>query len=526
MNDTSLPNRVVIIGAGFAGLATAALLARAGVDVTVVEQNDGVGGRSGEIEADGFRWDTGPSWYLMPDAFDHFFQLLGTTTAQQLELVDLDPGYRIFPEGQPAVDVPTGRDNAIAFFESVEPGAGQKLADYLDSARDAYDIAVDRFLYTTFSSLGPLVHKDVRQRIRPLTSLLTTPLDTFVGTKFQSTLLRQILEYPAVFLSSRPEKTPAMYHLMSHTDLVQGVSYPQGGFMAVAQAIYRLANENGARFVFNTSVTAITTEGTHATGVRVRTPDGVVDTIAADVVISCADLHHTETHLLPEKLRSYPESSFAHKDPGIGTVLVLLGVSGKLPQLRHHNLFFSEDWRDDFDVVFSGPTPNRLLDSSHSIYVSMPSATDPAVAPKDHENLFVLIPTPAQENFGHGDAYRDSASARVTNIANQAIDQISRWADIPDLAERIVVRKTLGPSDFSERYNAWRGGSIGPAHTLRQSAFLRGSNKSKKVAGLYYAGATTVPGVGVPMCLISAENIVKRLRSDSSPGPLSPDWVS
>ena len=162
-----------------------------------------------------------------------------------------------------------------------------------------------------------------------------------------------------------------------------------------------------------------------------------------------------------------------------------------------------------------------MLDASHSIYISKTSATDPAVAPVGHENLFVLVPVPADTALGHGDAYGAHPSARVEAIADAAIAQIGRWAGIDDFASRIVVRHTLGPADFAERYHAWRGGSIGPAHTLAQSAFFRGKNVSSKVKGLYYAGATTVPGVGVPMCLISAENILKRMHGDTTAAPLA-----
>ena len=515
--------RAIVIGAGVAGLATSALLAKEGYRVTVIERIDTVGGRAGDLTVEdfpGFRWDTGPSWYLMPEAFDHFFRLLGTSSEEQLDLVDLTPAYRVFPEKHAPVDVPSGRAEAVAFFESIEPGAGQALEDYLDSASDAYDIALDRFLYTTFSSVKPLVHHDVRTRARRLAGLLTGSLQDFVNKRFRDTRLRQILTYPAVFLSSRPETTPALYHLMSHTDLVQGVKYPVGSFTSVVQAFHRLALEQGVEFRLDTEVTAITTENGKATGVRVRTPEGAVEDIAADIVVSGADLHHTENHLLPAEQRTYPEKYFARRDPGIGTVLVMLGVKGQLPQLAHHNLLFSEDWSTDFAAVFDGPHDERPLGASQSIYVSMPSATEDGVAPPEHENIFVLVPVPAAETLGHGSLFRGEGSATVESIADAAIDQIATWADIPDLRERIVARHTVGPADFAERYNAWRGGSIGPAHTLKQSAFFRGKNISGKVDNLYYAGATTVPGVGVPMCLISAENVIKRLRGDTSPGAL------
>lgn len=484
---------VIIIGAGVAGLATAGLLARNGYQVTVVEKNATFGGRAGNLEAKGFRWDTGPSWYLMPDAFERFFQQMGTSTKEVLDVVRLsEPAYRIFPEHHLPLDIPAGRENVVKLFESIEQGAGKQLEAYLDSAEFAYRTALDHFLYTTFSSPLVFLRRDILTNLAFLISLLTTSLDKHVAKRFTDTRLRQVLAYPAVFLSSRPEKTPALYHLMSHTDLTQGVSYPIGGFHAVTKVLYKLALDNGVTFRFSSPVSSITTSDGRATGIALSE-----ERLQADVVVSCADLHHTETQLLPETLRSYSENWFDKRSPGLGTVLLMLGISGELPQLAHHNLFFSENWTVDFDAVFEG------TGWSQSIYVSKPSATDPEVAPAGHENLFVLVPVKA-----------DPAFEREEEVAEDALRLISERAEIPDLASRIVFQHILGPADFARDYHAWSGGSIGPSHSLKQSAFLRGSNKSKKIAGLYYAGATTVPGVGVPLCLISAENVLIRLREE------------
>ena len=503
------PKSAIVIGAGVAGMATAALLAREGIDTTVVEKLPTHGGRAGNETVDGFRFDTGPSWYLMPDAFDHFFSLFGKRTEDLLNLKPLAPAYRLFPETGEPIDVHSGRDNAAKLFESIEPGAGAKLVEYLDSAEETYDLAIQNFLYTNFRSLAPL--RRIRGQYTRLARYLTEPLDRFVAQRFTDTRLRQMLTYPAVFLSTHPSRTPSMYHLLSHTDLTQGVLYPQGGFAAVMDVLFNLAVDQGARFRFNSEVAAIEDEG-------ILLIDG--QRLPADLIISAADLHHTETRLLPKKQRTYDESWFAPRDPGLGTVLVMLGVEGELPELAHHNFLFSDDWTEDFDAVFNGPVSSRPLGASQSIYVSKPSAIDPSVAPAGHENLFVLVPVPADPSVGHGDMYRGGASEQVQRIADAAIEQIAARCGVAGLGRRIVVKQTLGPADFAERYNAWSGGSIGPAHTLRQSAFLRGSNRSRKAGNLLYAGATTTPGVGVPMCLISAENVLKRIRADRSSGPL------
>lgn len=514
MLKTSLPSIAIVIGAGFAGLATAALLAQYGVAVTVVEKNGAAGGRSESLKIDGFRWDTGPSWYLMPEAFDHFFELLNTSTKQQLDLVDLEPGYRLFPEGEARLDVPANLAGACELFESLEPGAAKQLKRYLASAGESYHLAMEWFLYNNFTSPTTVLNPTVLKRLPKLVSLLSQPLDQFAATSFQDHRLQQMLTYPAVFLASQPATTPALYHLMSHTDLVQGVKYPLGGFHAVVAAMERLALERGVKFRFHRSVVEITTTKTKrrakATGVRLATGEH----LTADIVISTADLHHTETALLPRTLRSYSDKRFANQDQGISAVLVLLGVKGKLPELSHHNLLLSREWETDFDHVFSH---NRSLpQASRSVYISMPSATDPTVAPTGHENLFVLIPTAPNPDLGHGDAYQAVADPAVAAIADETIELISQRVGIADLAQRIVIQRSIGPKDFVQRYHSLNGSALGPAHTLRQSAFFRGRNVSRKVAELYYAGATTVPGVGVPMCLISAENILKRLLNDHS----------
>jgi phytoene desaturase len=513
--------RVVIVGAGIAGLASAALLARDGHEVTVLEQSTAVGGRAGSWERDGFRFDTGPSWYLMPDVFDHFFRLLGTTASEQLDLVTLDPGYRVFSEtgGEP-LDVRADAAANRALFERVEPGAGAALDRYLARAGETYRMAVSSFLYGTFASIRPLLTRAVLRRAARLARLLLQPLDRYVAGFVRDVRLRQILGYPAVFLGTSPDRAPSMYSLMSHLDLDDGVRYPMGGFTALVGRIAALATEAGARIETGTRVTAIRTSegpaGPRVTGIASVDQAGVTSELTADVVVSAADLHHTETRLLPPELRTHPERVWEKRDPGPGAVLVMLGVRGRLPQLAHHNLFFTADWEANFERIH-GRDPG--IPEPASLYVCKPSETDPDVAPADCENLFVLVPVPADVSIGSGGL--DGGGDRlVERTAQAALAQIADWADIPDLADRILFRRTVGPEDFARDVNAWSGGALGPAHILRQSAFLRPGNASRRVDGLLYAGCSTIPGIGLPMCLISAELAVKRLRGDVSATPL------
>ncbi|MFD5215911.1 phytoene desaturase family protein [Microbacterium sp. NPDC058345] len=510
----SAARRTVVIGGGISGLATAALLAREGADVTLIEAREELGGRAGRWQSGGFTFDTGPSWYLMPEVFDHFFRLMGTSAAEQLDLVRLDPAYRVYFQGEDEpFDLPA--EGARDALVSLDPPSADRLDSYLASAAETYDLATSRFLYSTYESLRPLLSRDTLRGLHRLARLLSEPLDRRIRRHSRDLRVQQVLGYPAVFLGTSPAAAPGMYHLMSHLDIGQGVLYPRGGFSAVIDAIARLAAQHGATIRTGCRARRITVRDGAAVGVEVEGRDGAPEHLPADVVVSTADLHVTEHRLLEPQHRSRDDRWWRTRDPGPGAVLALLGVRGELPALAHHTLLFTREWEAGFDAIY-GDRP-RIPDPA-SIYVCRPSATDD-VAPEGHENLFVLIPVPADPAIGAG-GVDGAGSAAVERAVDAAIDQISDWCGIPDLRERIVVRRSIGPADFEREFGAWRGGALGPAHTLRQSALLRGSNASSKVSGLLFAGATTIPGIGLPMCLISAELVVKRLRGDRSPGPL------
>ena len=512
----SAQRRVVVVGGGVAGLSTAAVLARHGRRVVLLESRDRLGGRADTWDTGGFRFDTGPSWLLMRSVFDRFYEGLGTTTAHELAPVRLDPAFRVFFEAYDAPLTVPGRAAAVAaLFEEFEPGAGRRLEAYLDSARRTAGLAEEHLLYNPGASAADFVSRATLLAAPRLANLLGTSLHRFVARRFRDERLRQILGYPAVFLGTSPYRAPAMYHLMSAYDLEEGVFYPRGGFGTVVSSIAELAVGHGAEVRTGARVTQILVEGGRATGVRYRTPDGVEHTEPADDVVSTADRHHTETALLGPGARSYPESWWARRQSGPGAVLVMLGVRGRLDTLAHHSLFFASDWAAGFDAIF-GAAPH--VPDPASLYVCRPSATDPDVAPAGHENLFVLVPVPADPGLGSGgtDGVGDAA---VEAVADRAIAQIAAWAGIPDLARRVVVRRTIGPGDFARDLSAWRGGMLGLGHTLRQSAILRPQTRSRRVPNLFHAGASSAPGIGLPMCLISAELVRRSMDGERGAAP-------
>jgi phytoene desaturase len=401
------------------------------------------------------------------------------------------------------------------------------LGHYLDSAELAYGLAKKHFLYDPFQSLRGLLSPGVLRHAPQLAGLLLRNLHSFVAGRFTHPLQQKILGYPAVFLGTSPYKAPSIYHLMSHLDLQDGVLYPQGGFAAVVDAMERVARRAGVHIVTGATATRISTgpaeRGARCEAVEWRDSTGAAHRSPASLVVGAADLRHVETALLPAPLRMQSARTWSKTDPGISAVLVCLGVRGTLPDLAHHNLLFTEDWQDNFARISAG----KALADTTSLYVCRPSATDSGVAPHGSENLFLLVPAPALPQWGKGGC-DGAGSPQVERVADAAIAQVAAWTNTPDLADRIVVRRSYGPADFQDNFNAWQGSALGLAHTLAQSAFLRPGNMNAKVAGLYYAGSSVRPGIGVPMCLISAEIVLKLVRGDRSAGPLPEpaDWAA
>ncbi len=499
-----MSKKVIIIGAGIGGIATANLLAKAGYDVEVYEKNNMPGGRAGVYETKGFRFDTGPSWYLMPEVFSHYFSLLEKDINKEIKLAKLNPAYKVFFETKEPVTI-TGDSSVDAqTFDAIEPGSGVKLLDYVSKGDDIYRLAMKHFLYTNFSSMRDFTKLDVMKRGHVMTRLALMPIDKYVRRYVSDLRLRQILEYPMVFLGSSPYSAPALYSLMSALDFREGVYYPRGGIYTVIEKIVSAGKELGVSYQYNRPVERIdVSDGGAVSGIVLQNGKSV----KADIVISNADLHYTETKMLDKNHRSYPSSYWNKREAGPSALLMYLGVKGKLPQLEHHNLFFVDDWQKNFHDIFKG----KKIPHPASVYVCKPSATDDSVAPSGDENVFVLVPLPAGVAIDSED---------MEKVADRYLKQIERHMGIPDLRKRLSVKRLFGPNDFIASYNAWQGTALGPSHILKQSAFFRTPNKSKKVKNLYYVGGSTTPGIGLPMCLIGAELIYKRLAGEKRGGPV------
>jgi len=494
---------VIVIGAGIGGLASACLLSKKGYDVTLIEKNDKLGGRANIYSEKGYTFDMGPSWYMMPDIFEHFFNLMGEKITDHLKLQRLSPSYRIFLKSEKKhYDFYSDLQKTVDTFESIEPGAGEVLRSYMDTTKMQYEIARDEFMFKNYDTIFDFINKRVMTEGRKLP--LFSKVETIINAKFKSEILRKVMQYQTVLLGTSPGDAPGIYSMMNYVDFVQGVWYPEGGIYKVIEAMEKIARKNNVTVYTGKAVKRIVVKNDVAQGIEFE--DGTQ--LHADIVISNADIVHTDQKLLAPEHSQKSMRYWNKRLMAPSAFILYLGVDGIIPSLQHHNLLFSEKWEENFKQIFK----KAEWPTDPSLYVCAPSKTDPNVAPAGKENLFVLVPIAA--GLEHDDAL-------LKKYADFTIKQMSEYMDIPNFAERIEYQRIYAVQDFIKDYNSFKGTALGLAHSLSQTAIFRPNNIHKKIKNLYYVGAGTNPGIGMPICLISAELAYKRIEGIKDPAPLT-----
>jgi phytoene desaturase len=485
-----LSKKVIIIGAGFAGLSAAAFMAQAGWQVTVVDKNETAGGRARQLKADGFTFDMGPSWYWMPDVFERFFNQFGKQVSDYYTLERLDPSYRVYWE-KSFTDIPAQYGLLKALFESIEPGSGQQLDHYLQEAAHKYRIGIQNLVYKPSQSLTEFLDWEVVKNVFRLD--VFTSIKKHIAKHFKDEKLRQLMEFPILFLGALPKNTPALYSLMNYADIIGGTWYPQGGMYTIVQGMQQLAEDLGVQFKFEEEAKEIVIDKGAAK--KLITTKGEY---AADVIISGADYHFTESALIPHAYRSYTENYWDKKVLAPSCLLYYVGLNKKLTNVLHHSLFFDVPFDQHADEIYAQPQwPTHPL-----FYLSVSSKTDATVAPEGCENLVFLIPVASglkEDSEAVREHYFDLIVKRLEHHIGESIN------------DSIIYKKTFSVSDFETDYHSYKGNAYGLANTLSQTAILRPSCQSKKVANLFYTGQFTVPGPGVPPSLISGEVVSKQV---------------
>lgn len=487
-----MTKHVVVIGSGFAGLAAACCLAKEGIAVTLLEKNEQLGGRARSFEVMGFTFDMGPSWYWMPDVFEEFFAQFGKKPSDYYELLRLDPSYQVvFPTE--ILDIPASLSELESLFEQIEPGAAANLRKFLVQAEYKYRVGMGE--YVRRPCLSPFEFFDTRLLVESLRIQMVQTMRQHVAAHFHDPRLRQIMEFPVLFLGGTAREIPAMYSLMNYADLVLGTWYPMGGMRKIADALITLAQSLGVTFKAQEPARRILVKLGKAIGVE--TDNGFYP---ADTILGAADYHHVEQELLAPGWRTYDEPYWDARVLSPSSLLFYLGINKRLKNLRHHNLFFDTGLDQHADEIYHNPRwPTDPL-----FYACCPSQTDTTVAPEGSENLFILMPV--APGLKDTDATREHYFTLIMDRLEQRTNQTIR--------DSIVFKRTYAHRDFITDYHSYKGNAYGLANLLKQTAFFKPRMQSRKVRNLYFAGQLTTPGPGVPPALISGQ-VVSRVILES-----------
>ena len=485
-----MSSSVIIVGSGFAGLSAASFMASAGWDVTVLEKNNSPGGRARQLNENGYTFDMGPSWYWMPEVFENYFEKFDRQVSDYYSLHRLDPSYRVYWDDG-FTDVPADYTAFKRMVNEFEPGAGEQLDKYLSEGAYKYEVGINKLVHKPGRSISEFLDRDVFKGVFHLD--IFTSIQNHIGRHFKNPRLRQLLEFPVLFLGALPENTPALYSLMNYADIKGGTWYPRGGMYSVVKAMYSLAIELGVKFYFNEEVQQIVIQDTVAKNVITNK-----NVYAADVIISGADYHFTEEKLLPKQYRSYSKVYWDKRVMAPSCLLYFIGLNKKLKNVLHHSLFFDVPFGQHAKEIYI----NSQWPTNPLFYVSVNSVTDDTVAPPGCDNMVLLIPIASGlkgDDEEIREKYFQQVMARMEKHTGQSI------------LGAVVYKKTFSVSDFVNEYNSFRGNAYGLANTLMQTALFKPSCKSKKVKNLFYTGQLTVPGPGVPPCLISGEVVAKEV---------------
>ncbi|UOE39309.1 phytoene desaturase family protein [Chryseobacterium oryzae] len=480
-----MSKKIAIIGSGFSGLSTAAYSAKNGHEVHIFEKNDSIGGRARQFSTDnGYVFDMGPSWYWMPDIIEDFFNDFDRKSSDYYELIPLDPQFEmVFEDGN--MSLPQSYQEMRNLFEQTESGAGNKLDDFMKDAQYKYEVGMKDFVIKPCHSWLEFVSPKIAKSALKLD--LLSNFHRFVRKHFAHPKLIMLMEFPVIFLGAAPKDIPALYSLMNYGGYKLGTWYPMGGFYKVIEAMKEICLENGVKIHLNAAVEKINVSNSKVRSITVNDEEIVFDTI-----IASSDYHHTEQKLIPEKYRNYNEEYWKNKTFAPSCLIFYLGFKEKIPNLKHHTLFFEHD----LDLHTAEIYTDKKWPTKPLFYACCPSKTDKNVAPENGENIFLLMPIAT--------GITDSEEMREKYF-QEMILRLEKHTKTTNISEKIEYKRSYCIQNFKEDYHAYEGNAYGLANTLNQTAVLKPSLRNKKIKNLFYTGQLTVPGPGVPPSIISGK---------------------
>lgn len=485
--------RTVIVGAGAGGLSSAIHLAMRGHAVTVFESNEKVGGRANLIEFDGFRFDTGPSLLNYPWVFDDLFKAAGSSLTDELDLVRVDPAIKFsWPDGE-EFQLSSDLTKLSAECRRLNPADGLGLLRFLEDSRHKYRVSFDRLVtrnadspLSWFASAG----------ISELFKLgLFHSMDSQIGRYFKSRRTREAFGSYGMYLGGAPYDLPGIFSILPFGELEYGLWLPRGGMYSLSEAMLCAAQQVGVDVQTGTPVSSIDASDGSVSGVTLENGEKV----PAEVVISNVDVPTTLTRLLKAK----PEHTKRYKPPRMtpGVITYYLAIDRPLNEIGHHQVFLPRDVRHAYrQLMDEGKVPDDL-----PFYASVASNTDPSLAPGGKSALFLLAPVPLLSELGD-----TGLDALAEKLRQQMFERMAQHG-IKISESDVIGQQVMTPADWSDQFGLFDGSAFGAAHNLRQIGPFRQRNASKQVNGLFFAGASTTPGTGVPMCVLSGKMAAERV---------------
>lgn len=476
--------KIIIIGAGLGGLSAAIRLAKSGFEVTIVEKNEIVGGKVNFVEADGYKFDTGASLVTMRRVFEELFEFAGKCLEDYLSIVPLDPICRYFWSDGVVFDASGDLQKTEREIEKFAPEDVENIRRFLKDSERKYEIAGRTFLAHSLNDLPKLLRPKFFKDLLAISSLKT--LDHHTQNFFRSPKLQQLFNRYATYNGSSPFKTPATFALVPFVEFGLGAWYVRGGIYEIPKALAKLAGELNVKIKTNCAVEKIVIENKKAVGVQLESGE----IVRGDAIVANSDAVETYRSLIDKKFFS---EKLNGREPSSSGFVLLLGVKKKFENLAHHNIFFSDDYRAEFDALFADLRPA----ANPTIYVCATSRTDETQAPSGRENLFVLINAPYTSDrtdwTREAKPYRDLIVKKLENFG------------LKDLEKSIEFEQIITPEDFEKKYRTNRGSIYGVSSNGIFSAFLRVPNRAKEIGNLYFVGGATHPGGGMPLVLLSGK---------------------
>ncbi|WP_232478982.1 phytoene desaturase family protein [Roseomonas rosulenta] len=488
--------RVAIVGAGPGGLASAMILAANGARVTVFERDSVVGGRTRTVTAPGgYRFDIGPTFFLYPRILREIFAACGADFDREVDLIRLDPQYRLVFEGSNPVTLDASPDmgRMEAEIAKLNPADAKGLRSFMEDNRtklEAFRPVLERPFHGLMTYLAPEVMNGLRY-LRPWASL-----DTDLKRHFSDPRTRLAFTFQSKYLGMSPFRCPSMFSILSFLEYEHGIFHPRGGCGAVSEAMARVAERLGVEFHFDAKVDRLAFEGNRAAGVEVRGKRH-----AADAVVVNADFAHAIPGLMPEALRpQWPDAKIEKARYSCSTFMLYLGIEGKL-DLAHHSVLLAEDYERNLQQIEGG-----IIPENPSLYVQAAAGTDPSLAPEGHSTLYMLVPVP---NLHGGQDW----AAETQRYRRIALDRLKALG-LHDLESRIRYERIVTPQDWQDEYAVGYGATFNLAHNVRQMMHFRPRNRFGKAEGVYLVGGGTHPGSGLPVIYEGARISSRLLMED------------